>query len=567
MSRRKDTSSNEGRRSDSAPDVARENGPSPYLICPLVLLAVLIGLYFCVAGRGDVHLFGDEFHSVWRLNASYGELFKNYDRYGSGIVLPLIQRFAVDVFGPGLWSYRFPAFLGAIATLLIVYPAASCLVGRTPAVIASLALAANSMHIFYSRFGRAYALTIFFAVLVVYAVTQAMRETQPRPFWYAIFALSAGLLPCVHLSAATFAVGIGIAALVTMSVRKQTRRHRRWLVGSLAAGAVICLGLHVRAWESLQQYLSQISGRGDLAAFGVLDVLSLLAGSRTAGMVWLVCVPAATAWFVLRKRSAALILIAAVFVPAVSLMITQPYGMAYAYARYLLMALPFMLMLLAWLVVELACIARFRTRTPDAVGLSVGLALVLASFVAGPLGLRHTDDGPFANTYLSMMPLPAFDVAWEETPAFYKTLADSDEPIQIIETPELLSRSVQLYRNYYLQHRKRVIVGLLSVEPKDVPAGPYVSIKSTESIKRSGADYLILHRDLVQELASYWQFVYEKVWPDIEDAGTASLMKRQETYWARAPNFSPDILVSRFTNSFGAPTYQDHMIIVWKLKP
>ena len=92
---------------------------------PLVALAVVIGLYFCLAGRGNVHLFGDEFHSIWHLNQSYGDILKIYDAHGSGVELPLIQRFAVDIMGAGLWAYRLPAILGAIATLLVIYPAAS----------------------------------------------------------------------------------------------------------------------------------------------------------------------------------------------------------------------------------------------------------------------------------------------------------------------------------------------------------------------------------------------------------------------------------------------------------
>jgi hypothetical protein len=547
-------------------DATREDGLHPYLVYALVVLAVLVGLYFCLAGRGGVHLFGDEFHSIWNLNKPFSRLIKRYDTVGSGLALPLMQRAAVSVFGPGLWAYRFPALLGAIATLLIVYPAAKRLVGQTPAVVASLALAANSIHIFYSRFARSYALMVFLAVVLVYAINRALAADGRRRVWYVIVAVSAGLLPFVHLTAVALVVGVGVAAIVTVLIERRAGQDRNWLVGSLVAGALFCVCLHLSAWDSLRQFIGAKTGQGSLSQFGLLDVATLLGGSRPAGIIWLVGVPAAAILMLIRKRMKALILIAAVLAPAVAAVITRPEGMAYAYARYLLIALPFTLMLMAWLLVEALRAARLPARIRDYAGLEVGAVLVVASFLTGPLGLKHTDDGPFANTYLSMMPLPAFDVPWDRTPAFYETLAESTEPVRVIEAPELLSRSVLLYRNYYLQHGKEVMIGFVSVDPANVPAGPYVSLFDPKSIKNSDADYMILHLDVFPEVASYWRFVYDSVWPTMENPAIESLMVRQSEYWIQ-PIDSLHSLAGNLQAELGEPAYRDQRIVVWKLKP
>jgi hypothetical protein len=546
-------------------DATREDGLHPYLVYALVGLAVLVGLYFCLAGRGGVHLFGDEFHSIWNLNKPFSRLMKRYDIVGSGVALPLVQRAAVNVFGPSLWAYRFPAVLGAIATLLILYPAAKHLVGQTPAVVASLALAANSIHIFYSRFARSYALMAFLAVVLVYAINRAMTADGRRRVWYVIVAISAGLLPFAHLSAAAFVVGVGVAAIVTALIERRAGQDRDWLVGSLVAGALFCVCLHLSAWDSLRQFIGAKTGQGSLSQFSMLDVAALLGGSRPAGVVWLVGVPAAAILMLIRKRMKALVLITAVFAPVVAVVITRPEGMAYAYARYLLTALPFMLMLMAWLLVEALHATRLPARTGDYVGLAVGAVLVVVSFLTGPLGLKHTDDGPFANTYLSMTPLPAFDVPWDQTPPFYKTLAASTEPVRIIEAPELLSRSVLLYRNYYLQHRKEVMIGFVSVDPANVPGGPYVSLLDPTSIKNSDADYMILHLAVFPEAASYWQFVYDSVWPTMENPGIESLMVRHSKYWIQSIQ-SLDGLVRDLESHLGKPVYKDERIVVWELK-
>jgi len=545
---------------------SREDNLNPYLVYGLVGLAVLVGLCLSLAGRGGVHLFGDEFHSILNPSNSFSRLMKRYDMAGSGIALPLMQRAAVSLFGPGLWAYRFPALLGAVATLLIIYPAAKHMVGQTSAVVASLALAANSIHIFYSRFARSYALMVFLAIVLVYSINRAMDAYERRRAWYVIVAISAGLLPFAHLTAAAFVVGVGVGAIATVLIERRAAQDRNCLLASLVIGTLFCICLYLAAWDSVREFIRAKTGQGSLSQFGPLDVLALMAGSRPAGIIWLVGVPVAAILMLIRKGTKALVLITAVFAPMAAVIITKPQGLSYAYARYLLSALPFMLMLMAWLLVEVLHSARLPARICDYAGLALGAVLVVVSFLTGPLGLKHADDGPFANTYLSMMPLPAFDVPWNQTPPFYQILADSTEPVRIIEAPELLSRSVLLYRNYYLQHRKGVMIGFVSVDPANVPAGPYVSLLDPKSIKNSDADYMILHLDVFSEVASYWQFVYESVWPTMEDPGIEPLMFHQSKYLIQSIECVHS-LASGLQTALGEPAYRDRRIVVWKLKP
>jgi 4-amino-4-deoxy-L-arabinose transferase-like glycosyltransferase len=546
-------------------ELNRCDNPSSYLVYPFVILAVLIGLYFCFAGRGSVHLFGDEFHSIWNVNKPYNELVKLYDSYGSGIALPLMQRFAIDLFGPSLWAYRFPAILGAITTLLIIYPAASRLVGHVPAMIATLALSANSMHIFYSRFGRSYSLMVFLIILLAHSVNRAISQDRPRPLWYIIVALCAGLAPYIHLTTTASVIGIGLGAVVVMCIKKRAGRHWYWLLCSFVIGAVLCISLHLPAWESLWEFIEMKVDKGDyLAHFSTMDVVTLLAGNRLAGIVWLAGIPVAAIWILIKKRSDAFLLVTAALAPVAAIAITKPFGMTYAYARYLLTALPFMLMLLAWLLVQV--LGLIRLPKLSYVAAAIGIALVVVSFLAGPLGLRHTKDGPFANTYLSMMPLPAFDVPWEQTPPFYKSLAYSAEDTRIIEVPALISRSMLLYRNYYLQHQKDVSTGFVSVSPPNVPSGPYVWPFDLNSVNNSNANYLILHLNIELELTQYWQFVYKKVWLTMKDSDIRSLMIRHANY-QQEPLSSLYNLAGDLQDRLGRPMYKDARIVVWKLKP
>ena len=538
-----------------------------YFVYTVVGIAVLAGLYVRLAGRGDVHLFGDEFHSVWNLNKPYGQLFRLYDTFGSGTALPVMQRASIDLFGAGLWAYRFAATIGAVGALLLMYPVARRLVGQTAAIIATLALSASSIHIFYSQFGRCHALVVFLSLLLVYALCRIINGDRPALFWHALLALSAGLLPWVHLTTAVFVAGLAVAGAIMIIVRKQSPRDLYRLFTDFAIGSGISIGLYLPAWGALKQFVGMLAGRCTFANFGVLDVVNLLAGNRPAGLIMLAGVPAAAIWMLIRYRSTAFLLVAATFAPVVGLAAVRPAGETYAYARWLLAGLPFMLMLLAWLLVQLVRRMNLPKRLTGYAEVVAGAILVGAAFLTGPMGLNHTQDGPFANTYLTMMPLPAFDVPWDRTPAFYKTLASSSKPVEIIEAPELVGNSVLLYRNYYLQHRKKVLIGLVrgfTATDVHLPAGPYVPLSDTNWDKNCSADYLILHLNALDEASRYWSFVYNQVWPTMADRAVRSLMIKQAALVT--PTSLPADVAERLRAKLGRPVYEDSQIVVWNLK-
>ena len=66
-----------------------------------VVLGVLVGTGFWLRLRwvASAFLFGDEMHSLRLLPLSYREIVATFDRVGSGLALPLLQKLSVDLFG------------------------------------------------------------------------------------------------------------------------------------------------------------------------------------------------------------------------------------------------------------------------------------------------------------------------------------------------------------------------------------------------------------------------------------------------------------------------------------
>lgn len=537
-------------------DLSRE--PSSPLHLLLIAAAIVVGVLWRVEGLGEMPLYGDEYHTLRTVDESYGFILSNYDEVGSHMALPFLQRAIGDVIGRGMWAMRLPGLVPGILTLLLLFPLGRRLVGATPAALATIALCFSPIHIFYSRFGRSYALAALIALLLVHCVLRALESKHGSALrrWAPVTLLGA-LLPYVHLSSLGVTFLVGLAAMGLAFARERRVADLRAPVVAFALSAVLCGLLFLPAQETLAFYLGKIkAGR---MKFGLMDVPTLLGGGITAGWIWLVAIPVAALGLTLKQASRGLLMTGAIAGPLAFMMIFQPQGMAYAYARYVHVALPFMLLLLGWLVTSL--VRGFGPARPgrDKLALVAGSALVLLGHFTGPLRPGLPDPGPYGNTYTAMRPLPAFDEPFSEMPAFYRQLAADPSVERIIECPVIQSRAILLYRNYFLKHGKQTVFALFD-KNETLQAGPYVRLwdKDIKS-KSGGATYLILHKNVAEEVGRYWAFVYNQAWDSQSNAG---FMARHNVYLPPPDDLS--LFIPRLRR-FGEPVYEDAMINVYRV--
>jgi hypothetical protein len=326
----------------------------------------------------------------------------------------------------------------------------------------------------------------------------------------------------------------------------RSRKEMIRLGGSFAAAALLCLGLHLPAWTPFWDFYRMMVGAPNPFSFGVLDVARLMTGSPASALVWLLGVPAASVWMIRSRRDSAFLLAPAALLPIALLVLQHPYGSQVAYAHYLLTSVPFMLMLMSWALVRGVQRLLPAPRHSGVVAIAAGALLATLAFWDGPLGRDHTDDGPFANTYLSQQSQPAFDAPFGGTPAFYATLAAEDRAVRIIEAPALANLTLLLYRNYYLQHRKEVSLGFF--RQRFGVSGPYVALLDPAQLSASDADYLVFHRDVQAEVRRYWEFAHPG----------------GEAQWVRAPSLKQLVRLHRI---LGTPMHESDDLMVWKLPP
>ena len=118
--------------------------------------------------------------------------------------------------------------------------------------------------------------------------------------------------------------------------------------------------------------------------------------------------------------------------------------------------------------------------------------------------------------------------------------------MRIIEAPALVNLRVLLYRNYYLQHRKEVLLGFFT--RRFGVTGPYVPLLDAEQIRASGADYLVYHRNIENEVREYW----ETIEPGKRDALRVKIPSGEQ--------------VAQLRSMLGAPYHESEDLLVWKLR-
>jgi hypothetical protein len=518
---------------------------------PLIVfaLACALGAGLRLPPVGAAFLWGDEYHSLAYLGRSLAEVVVSYDPAGSGLALPLLQRALVGLIGPDLWALRGPSVLGGIGALIALYPVARPLVGSAAAALATLALAINPVHVFYSYYGRAYALAVVLTLLLIHFTRRAVQ--RPTPGALSGVALCVTLLPWVHLTSGTALVAAACAAGLGLLVRRAAVADFWKVAAAFASGAVLCMLLHAPAWEGLESFIATKAGAGAMVEFGAAHVADLLAGGRTAGIAGLTLVAITAAAAVITLRGRAIWVVIPALLPLPILLAVNP------------RSLPFVLVLLSWGGV--AGVRRLVPREGPAtlLALGAGSALLLASLATGPLpGVRA--QGPrFAAIYTAMHPIEAFDAPAPTTPAPYRDLAEG-EVRRVIEVPPPAGAwGLLLLRNYALQHGRDTRLGTFGRSSAGLRIEPVVRLGEDPLGCDGGAEWIVLHRNLRGEVRRYKRALFHGAWRERMDEADHPFA---DSFRLSVPDPALDMSATdrRLRRRLGEPAYEDAWVGVWK---
>jgi mannosyltransferase len=448
----------------------------------------LLGLVLCLIDLSTRSLWLDEAASI-TIASQHGAAFGNALAHDGGNMLGYyaLLHVLIGAFGSGALVARLPSALAASATIGLTALIGLRLWDRRIAVVGGVLGAVSLPFVYWGQDARGYMLMIALVCASFLLLVVALQ--RPRPGW----ALWLG-----YVAVNVGAVYMGLEAALVFSAQLLVliwhRRHARWVISGLIVSALCCIPLAILAlgrgsaqifwiptpdaFTTKQVLLTLTSGglepqfystTGDVAfritevlgLFGLAAITWMLVGSRTRGRAWRPVLVAG--WL---------------FLPPVLSWVISELGHSMFEARYLLMSLPAVALMLAWMLVGMArpsgaqvgaALARSRWHLSPGLGppISVFLRVVAAVLLIGLLTLR------------ALQVAPAYGVSTEPWRGVTKHVLASSRPGDCIAFYPLDAR---MPFRYYLPAGAQPPRSILPTLPWSND-GPFVEAYST--LKRS----------------------------------------------------------------------------------
>lgn len=308
----------------------------------------------------------------------------------------------VGAFGHGPAVIRLPSALGAVATVTLTSLIARRVFDRRVALLSGLLTAVSLSLVYWGQEARGY--TLMMALLCATFLVLVIAVQRPKAGWR---------LWLAYVALSTAAVYVGLEAVLVFPVALVLliwhRRRIVWLLSALAVSAVCCIPLVVLATE---RGASQIFWIPLPNAFTIKQVLLTLSSGglepqfyRASGdaLRWLtealVGIGAlAVLWQLVRRRTRPeawrpSLVLGWVLLPGVLAYVISELGHSMFEARYLLLSLPAVAVLLAWMITGLWDLGR-RWAVAAGSGATwlrdrrwAGVSLAAASYAAGALAV------------------------------------------------------------------------------------------------------------------------------------------------------------------------------------
>jgi 4-amino-4-deoxy-L-arabinose transferase-like glycosyltransferase len=351
---------------ESKPPALAVSRPHPRRLADLAIVAfpALIALGLCLYDLNSRSLWLDEAASI-SIASQHGAAFGAALAHDGGNMLGFygLLHVLISAFGHGSLVARLPSALAAGATIALTSALALRLFNRRVAVIGGLLGAVSLPLVYWGQDARGYMLMIAFLCASFLLLVLALQ--RPRPGW----GLWAG-----YVAVTTIAVYMGLEAVLALPAQLVVlawhRDRLRWVLSGLAAAGVLCIPLAVLAvsrgssqifWIpspnafTTRQVLLTLSSAGLEPQFysssgdTLLRLTEVLVVVGVCGVLWQL-------WMT-RARALAwrpLLIAGWLFGPPILSWTISELGHSMFEARYLLMSLPAVSLLLAWLIVGLA---------------------------------------------------------------------------------------------------------------------------------------------------------------------------------------------------------------------
>ncbi len=529
----------------------------------LAWAAIIAGaLYLRVFQLGSQILIDDELHALVKLASSdYRGIATTLGLADHSIPLTLFYKWVAN---QGRISEAWmigPAWVAGVATVVFALWVARRHASRLELAVFGGLLAVSPLLVLFTRQARPYAITLFFALVAVWAAWRWSQDARSR--WLVLHVVAGVLAVWFHMIVMPYVFGVWVYFLAEwLLTDRRDLRRAAWIAGmgtvcGLATAAVLGPAI-VNDWANLR-------------VKGGVDQPTLYSTWRTAllyagtGWSWLLAVLLAlgavgmrVSWRRAPRATRFVLTLVALQVSCVLVSGALWLSHALVMSRYLLVCLPFALFAVA---VGFAWLCERLLAGRPWVHAALGAALVLDLYASGPLPAALAWPNAFFEHYAYFFDVdPAHNevVPYLEPgpmPAFYRELGRLPPGSKrLIEAPWRFESMFNRQPYFQQVHRQHVEIGMVGGL---CPPGAFAEhapgmrhkfrhfvdlARSVEELRRR-ADYVVFHRTL--ELANM-----DQPWMHQGGRGLPPV----------------DTCIARFRVLLGAPVFEDATITVFDLQ-
>ncbi len=517
----------------------------------------LIGCFFRLTGIGRQIPLDDEWHGIFSAGTqTFRYLATHLQLSGASIPYSLYRRLCLVTVGWDEVILRLPSLVAGILALIVGPWSVRRLFSDRAAGIFAFFLAVSPLLIYYSRYSRAYSVTMLLQFICVFSFYRWIATKNQRSKF--VFIGSAALGVAFHLFCVITFLACLLYGILLVSLLK---RH---LVGRPDAGGPISVKEGLFAFGAagslmLLVYLPTLLNGSFFEMFlprlrtlhpapeTFFNVFMLMSGTANKWVLGFMAVLALTGMGTLYRRDRLLAGLLATLGMSISGLVLATASLwvdsGFTVVRYAIVLVPFYLLLVALGLEDLLRLLergsrRFfggRGSVPASAALLAGLSCYFLTGPVLPVYARVNNfphHNAFQQDYRNVGSAEPYRDAYfpialakENIPRFYGWLAREEGRFSILEYPMLIGDYFNFHYYYQRWHKKDIIAGYLPVMkatgPKphptmvygnlifddylnDIPYGPklrfntIVDILDTQKIKKK-ARYIILHEDPMQE--------------------------------------------------------------------
>ena len=558
-------------------------------LVPLLLLAA--AAYLRLWRLPSQVVGGDEYHGILAAFEPLRTILTRFQWADNCIPLTAFYRILIKTVGlsdPGLRAL--PLLAGLLAVVLCALFLRR-MAGAKASAIGMFLAATSPLLVYYSRFARPYIIVVFLSFIAIRALYAWLEEGKRSAVWpYVLAAVLAAYfsLPALPgiVAPILWLLGLRLAGFLRPGLARDPRLPR--FLTLVAVGLAVLLGIAL--WflpaASTRSFLTSKAGLGQISLSSLPVALNLFAGTGN-DLVSFILLAVCVYGLVRTARSRphfSSCLGAMVAVQGLSLAVVRPHAVqvAIVLARYMIVLWP------VWVIGISVGLADLHDRLVERLGRRIGVirwagagllpVLMVVLFFLGPLPWLYRYPNDFTNhdNFQATFDRATLDRVESRTdlfPDFYRRLSMDTQAKAIIEYPFVTAWPGNPYHIYQRTHGRRVLVGRdertfvvqqIPIMHPDLHLANSVDLTSREAIRRSGASYVLVHKDLLAELLRLWQDVPERR-ISLENEARDPEHLSQRWYYQPARESAARILPV-LVRLYGPPVHEDRWIAAFRVR-